>query len=282
MRKIQLFNKESSKQLGLAVSSNKIRFVISTCVRNRQALLEYGEFPRKDLINVLQEIKKSINNNVCCHLALPHRFMILKNLQFTDCFAQQEIEELLSLNSEKYFAHPFDKILFDYELVGNEKNQIRALASKREEVCSWIDLFNSVDLKLKTLTADVLALERILQYQDILEKDKVYGIFYLDGTELLQVIIQNTFICFLNTTSLAEISTFNLNEEIQKFLRLYEINNPIFHPLTDIIFFSDQSDIQFIKMDVYQINYLSKQTLLLQNKPIPVSYLLPLGVTLPC
>jgi hypothetical protein len=190
---------------------------------------------------------------------------------------------LLLLNTNDYFSHNPEEIFFDYEFLSKRKNKIRTMASKKQDVSNWLASFKEAGLYLKTITADALALEKFLNYHRLVDKNTVFGVFYLDNQDLLQVIIVDGFVFFLNAIRLETSSSSCLMEEIAKFLKLYELNKGIF-PVSDIIVFCEDIKIDCKKLDNYSLSvfYQSPPLNVSPHANYPLTCLLPLGTVLPC
>jgi hypothetical protein len=278
--KKSIFKEKGEIRVGIGVNTAEVYFSVIKEGHAKISLLDEGKYPLDDVAYALSEIKK-VAQDFTCHLALPQQHIMMKTLFFSDYFKRKEINELLTLNSEFYFSHPIEKISFDFEFLDKLGQKIRVIASKKECIQMWKDLCLNANLNLKTISLDILALEAFLVYSHVIRQDNIYGIFFINGNEFLQIVMMDAFVYFVNSVIMAENNIISFQQEILKFFRLYESSPSFIHPITDIILLGFDHDFESSLKAHFSLPIISNNDLArfpLKNS----SQLLALGMILKC
>lgn len=273
------FKRQNKLQLAISVCGDVISYLLIERKEESLQFVEHGQLLDTSFNDFLNDNRK-IAHSIGCHLILSHQSMIVQKLNGIDQIKKHEIEETILLNSAKYFSSPADRICFDYEYMHEDQVSLRILACKKEEAVRWRKIFSESGLKLFTITADLISLERFLFYSKAICKNKNYGVFYLNGRFILQVIIRAGYADFFSSVVLKEVSFHPVYLEMQKFLRFYgqKSNN---QQLDEIILLSESENIDECKFSQLKIKLLTMKSLL-EGSALPLYCLLPLGVVLSC
>ena len=100
-------------------------------------------------------------------IALPDSAVISKVLQVSDGLDEQEIEEFILMEADKYIPYPIDEINMDFELVGRSvknasMNDVLLVASRSENVNSRVEAATKAGLTVKAVDVESFAIERTM------------------------------------------------------------------------------------------------------------------------
>jgi type IV pilus assembly protein PilM len=101
-------------------------------------------------------------------LAVPDSAVISKVVQINDGLSDQEIEELVIIEADKYIPYPIDEINLDFEVLGHSpKNSamldVLIVASRAENVSGRVDAVTKAGLEPKVVDVESYAVERAAQ-----------------------------------------------------------------------------------------------------------------------
>lgn len=267
------YQKKEILKVGVAIRASKMIYVLLKDHKQEQSMLGWGDFPLEEIQPTLKRIKKEIGE-FSCYLALPHVDFILKTLSFGSQLKEREIAKLLHLNAEHYFTFPLSNLYYDYEFLDENKRKVRIVGSKKESINYWRNFFLKNEFNLKKISIDVLAVENFLKVNKLTNETTIYGIFICSNTDMLQVILVDNRVVFMNTLTASFSTSISLLQEIDKFLRLYEASKYFSHPVTHLLFGGITDNILS----------LLKENLLIPCANLQTSYnglidlILPLGV----
>jgi type IV pilus assembly protein PilM len=126
----------------------------------------------KDIDAVAGCIKKIIASaHFNCKLAacaVPESSAISKIIQINDGLTEQEIEELVIIEADKYIPYPIDEINVDFNVIGpSPKNSamldVLIVASRSENVSNRVEVMNRAGLVAKVVDVESYAVERACQ-----------------------------------------------------------------------------------------------------------------------
>nr|WP_267313902.1 type IV pilus assembly protein PilM [Legionella antarctica] len=126
----------------------------------------------KDIEAVSNCIKKLIvNARLTCKkvaLAVPDSAVISKVVQINDGLNNEEMEELIAIEADKYIPYPIDEINLDFEILGHSaKNSamldVLIVASRAENVNSRVEAVNRAGLTATIVDVESYAVERAAQ-----------------------------------------------------------------------------------------------------------------------
>ncbi len=128
-------------------------------------------------------------------IALSHSAIIFKEIEIAPGLSNQEIENFLHFNVEKYTGESAKNISFDYQIIEtkgkiNEHITLRLITVRRERVEKCIKLLQEVNLYPKIIDIDSYALERSIR-QQFKASTGLMAIINIDAGAILIVIIDH-------------------------------------------------------------------------------------------
>ncbi len=126
----------------------------------------------KDIDAVASSIRKVISNahfsSKLVALAVPDSSAISKIIQVNDGLSQQEIEEVVVAEADKYIPYPIDEINIDFSVIGpSVKNtamvDVLIVASRTENVSNRLEVIARAGLEAKIVDVESYAVERASQ-----------------------------------------------------------------------------------------------------------------------
>lgn len=230
-------SKKTKWQVGISVDETTLSWIMVR-KKGQEITVENSEqYAVTDVAAALLRIKKQAAN-LPCYMALPHREVILKTLAFSNHFKKQEILKLLCLNSEQYFSYPLTAIYFDYEFLQDQSNQIRVVAGKKAVIEKWRNQFARAELNLKMISVNVLALERYLISNHLMQVKEVYLVCLDQTSHLIQVVFVNNLVTTMSTLKITNNRVECYLQEMQQLIRLYQTNKSYDRPINKILFIS--------------------------------------------
>lgn len=179
---LNLFKSKHRSILGIDISSTSVK-ILEISVNNVEYCVEgYGSaiLPEnavegnviKDVDAVASSIKKLVSTShfsskqVAC--AVPDSSAISKIIQISSGLNEQEIEELVVSEADKYIPYPIDEINIDFNIVGpSTKNSamldVLIVASRAENVSNRIEVITRAGLEPKIVDVESYAVERAAQ-----------------------------------------------------------------------------------------------------------------------
>ena len=179
---LKLFRSKHRSILGIDISSTSVK-ILEVSVSGDQYCVEgYGSAPLpensmegntiKDVDAVANSIKKLLGTaQLSCRqaaCAVPDSSAISKIIQINDGLSEQEIEELVVTEADKYIPYPIDEINIDFNVLGpSSKNSamvdVLIVASRAENVSSRVDVITRAGLEAKVVDVESYAVERSAQ-----------------------------------------------------------------------------------------------------------------------
>lgn len=127
----------------------------------------------KDIDAVAHCIKKLCErSSLTCKqvaLAVPDSAVISKTVQINDGLNDEEMEELVIIEADKFIPYPIDEINFDFEVLGHstknpEMLDVLIVASRAENVNSRIEAISRAGLEPRVVDVESYAVERAAQH----------------------------------------------------------------------------------------------------------------------
>jgi len=141
---------------------------------------------QKTKINLLSKKKSSA-------IALPSSSIIVKSIPITGSLKNNEIEDFLYFNTEKYFGCQFKDINLDYRINCNgggkgKISEIKIVAARKEKINSYTKLFKEANIPPRIIDVDIFALVRSIQwlYADLIMP---YAVINIDKKRCLFCVI---------------------------------------------------------------------------------------------
>ncbi len=179
---LELFKPKQRSILGIDISSSSIKILEISGSGGELCVEGYGRelLPPnaldgnviKDIEAVTNCIKKLlVKARLSCKkvaLAVPDSAVISKVVQINDGLNDEEMEELVVIEADKYIPYPIDEINLDFEILGHSaKNSamldILIVASRAENVNSRVEAVNRAGLTVTIVDVESYAVERAAQ-----------------------------------------------------------------------------------------------------------------------
>lgn len=179
---LRLFKHKHRSILGIDISSSAVK-ILEISGSNSELCVEgygYELLPSnaidgnviKDIEAVANCIKRVITKSKLTSkrvaLAVPDSAVISKVVQINDGLTDQEMEELVVIEADKYIPYPIDEINLDFEIQGHSaKNSalldILIVASRAENVNTRVEAITRAGLEAQVVDVESYAVERATQ-----------------------------------------------------------------------------------------------------------------------
>ncbi|MBI2785786.1 MAG: pilus assembly protein PilM [Legionella longbeachae] len=202
---LKLFQPKHRSILGIDISSTAVKILEISAEKDSLVIENYGYevLPPnamdgntiKDIDAVAGCIKKVIDRlHTTCRqvaLAVPDSAIISKVIQINEGLNNEEMEELIVTEADKYIPYPIDEINLDFEILGHsEKNSnmldVLIVASRAENVNDRVEAAARAGLTALVVDVESFAVERAAQQfaKDLPESglDKTVAIIDIGAT----------------------------------------------------------------------------------------------------
>ncbi len=179
---LKLFRTKQHSILGIDITSSAVKVLEISGSDDALCLEAYGRetLPLgavegnviKDVTAVANCIRRLVERSrtVCkqAAIAVPDSSVISKVIQMNDGLNEQELEELILIEADKYIPYPIDEIYIDFEILGHStKNpnliDVLVVASRSENVNSRIEAVTQAGLEVTVVDVESYAVERSAQ-----------------------------------------------------------------------------------------------------------------------
>lgn len=179
---LKLFQPKQRSILGIDITSSSVKILEISGSGDELCIEGYGRAPLppaaiegnmiKDIDAVANCIKKLYDrSHMSCKqvaLAVPDSAVISKIVQINDGLNDEELEELVIIEADKYIPYPIDEINIDFEILGHSaKNaamlDVLIVASRAENVNSRVDAVTNAGLEVSVVDVESFAVERASQ-----------------------------------------------------------------------------------------------------------------------
>lgn len=177
-----LFKAKHHSILGIDISSASVKIIEISHKGDKYCLEGYGcenlplnaleEHVIKDIDAVSDCIKRLMSRTHFTTkqvaLAVPDSAVISKLVQMNDGLSDEEMEELVLIEADKYIPYPINEINLDFEIQGHSaKNSamldVLIVASKAENVTSRVEAVERAGLEAQVVDVESFAVERAAQ-----------------------------------------------------------------------------------------------------------------------
>ena len=156
----------------LALSRSHDHYVVEKYARIDlpENVMEGGVIKEADL--VLDHIKRLLKTNQIrsrqVALAVPEGAAISRTIQVNEGLTDQEIEELLIMEADKYIPYPIEEVSLDFNVLGpSAKNpamqEVLLVASRTENITHRVELVQRAGLLVSIVDVESYAIERAVQ-----------------------------------------------------------------------------------------------------------------------
>ena len=179
---LNLFKPKHRSLLGIDISSSSIKILEISSIGEQYRVEGYGRvlLPEnamegsviKDVDAVASSIRKLLTSaHLTCKqaaLAVPDSAAISKIIQINEGLRDEEIEEMVVMEADKYFPYPIDEINLDFEVLGpSAKNSalldVLVVASRAEIVSNRVEAITRAGLEATIVDVESYAVERTAQ-----------------------------------------------------------------------------------------------------------------------
>ncbi|MFC3908427.1 type IV pilus assembly protein PilM [Legionella dresdenensis] len=180
---LKLFKPKYHSMLGIDISSTSVKIIEISGKDDNRCVEGYGKelIPPgviesnaiKDIDAIASCIKKVLSDAhltaKSASIAVPDSAVISKTIQINDGLNDDEIEELVIMEADKYIPYPIDEINIDFQILGpSAKNasmqDILIVASRSENVSNKVEAITKAGLEVKIVDVESYAVERAIQH----------------------------------------------------------------------------------------------------------------------
>lgn len=227
---------KSELSLGIELESQGVKIVYLTSSQDKTEILNvfYGKVKatdpklsskeqRKAVINLLSNIVKEHaldQLNAQVFLSIHSAEVQVKNLILEPTKALTDISQAIPESLQQTLEENLDRLAFDYHVLGPEKNKQKrdvdlliAVADK-EEISDYIDVCESLGLKLQAIETDTLSIIRSLRYNEIISPKEIVVLLDIEEETTKFCMIINNELRFVRNIG---ISAQELTTAIQKY-----------------------------------------------------------------
>ncbi len=179
---LKLLKPRKKSILGIDVSSTSIKILEISTEGSSHSLVAYDKalLPEntmdgniiKDAAAIADTIKKILTRTKfttkTAAMAVPDSTVINKIIQINEGLNDDEMEELVVMEADKYIPYPIDEINIDFEIMGpSPKNaamlDVLIVASRAENISARVDAMVRAGLEPKIIDVESYAVERAVQ-----------------------------------------------------------------------------------------------------------------------
>jgi type IV pilus assembly protein PilM len=178
----ELFKNKHRSILGIDISSTSVKILQLSMMGNHYCVEGYGRAILPDnamdgnVIKDMEVVAKSIKHvlatsGLSCKqaaCAVPDSSVISKVIQVNDGLSEQELEEFIMVEAEKYIPYPIDEVNIDFNVLGtSSKNSalidVLIIASRSENVTNRADVIKLAGLEPVIVDVESYVVERAAQ-----------------------------------------------------------------------------------------------------------------------
>lgn len=176
---LKLLNPKKKSILGIDVSSTSVKIIEIVTEGSEHKIIGYDTelLPDKTVEgNVIKEIDvlaDSIKRAVArakfstksAAMAVPDSTVINKIVQINEGLSDDEMEEIVVMEADKYIPYPIDEINIDFSIIGpSSKNSamldVLIVASRAENITNRVEVLTKAGLEAKIVDVESYAVER--------------------------------------------------------------------------------------------------------------------------
>lgn len=179
---LKLFKPRAKSILGIDISSTSVKILEISSSGDQRTVEGYGtiKLPEnamegvtiKDVDMVASRIRRVFSSQRFTSrqaaLAVPDSSTISKIIQINEGLGEEEIEELVIMEADKYIPYPIDEINIDFNVLGPSAKSaamldVLVVASRAENVSSRVEAVTRAGLEAKVVDVESYAVERAVQ-----------------------------------------------------------------------------------------------------------------------
>lgn len=161
--------KKPCSSLGLDISATSVKILELSYSQSQYCVEGYGCVQLSHIDVVSSSIKALLASaNLSSKqviLAVPDACAIRKIIQIKADVHEQDIDEWVLMEAEKYIPHPVDEINLDFNILGpsadhSDRLDVLVVAARAEKVKQRVDLINNTGLAVQIVDVESCAIER--------------------------------------------------------------------------------------------------------------------------
>lgn len=227
----KIFNFSKKNLIGIDISSTHVKLLELNNYKKEfeiiaHANIEFGNDLQANNENdvLIAALKKAVlesktkTKNVA--VALTHSAIINKTINLNCKLNNQEIDQLIALNAEKYLGLCLDSVGIDYCI---DNNNLQIVAVRKERINKIISLLTAANLTPKIVDIDSFALERAIRATNNLS-NKIIAAINLNSKSILMCVLDSKKLLYANEVFFEESQLNNAELiilQIKKLLLLF-------------------------------------------------------------
>lgn len=194
---IQKLKPNTKRLLGIDIHTNLIRLV-------ELSYSGLDNYQVEACVNIAKNFELMRFKTKNAAIALAHSVSIFKEIKITASLTDEEIEDFLQFNMEKYIGESANNLSFDYHIIKqatnattDEQTIVRLTAVRREHVEKQVKLLRMAGFCPKVVDVNSYALERVVrrQFKNI---SGLLAIINIDDSAILIVVIDQEKIVYVH------------------------------------------------------------------------------------
>lgn len=199
---LELLRRGQDRMLGIDISATSVKLLEISQADSKFRVESYAVTPLpngaviektiKDtdavMEGVLSTLRKSGTKSKKAAIAVADSSVITKTLQLPDTLSEEEMEEHIHIEADKYIPYPLEEVRLDFDLIGPAKNEgyvdVLLVASRAEHVTTRVEVLRRAGVEAKVVDVESYAMERACSLltagKDF--KDKVVAVFDIGAT----------------------------------------------------------------------------------------------------
>lgn len=126
----------------------------------------------QDVPVVAEALEKGLRlsnlRNKLAATSVPASLVILKTLEFSNAFTEDELEDQIKVEADQFIPYPLDEVAIDFQVQGESPdtpglNEVLLVACRQDSVQSREDAVNGAGMKCEVVDVDTYAVERVYE-----------------------------------------------------------------------------------------------------------------------
>lgn len=241
MNVFDIFGRKQHRVLGIDISSESVKIIEISSSKEEHTVEGYGfkSLPEnavegssiKDINAVanciraiLSESKLSSKKAV---IAVPDSHAISHIVQAHEGMDDDEIEEMVVMEADKYIPYPIEEVNLDFTMLGTSKKNtamkdVLVVASRTENVMNRVNVINEAGLEPLVVDVESFAIERAAQYayEDELDASEKKLLAVID----IGAVFTRFYVLSSSKIIFSREEEFGGNQLIQSIMHAYDMN----------------------------------------------------------
>lgn len=129
--------------------------------------------------------------------SVPASGVITKELEFSNSFTEDELEDQIHVEADQYIPYPLDEVAIDFQILGpveadQNLNEVILVACRQDSVQSREDSLNGAGLECDIIDVDTFALERVFELLSAVHDldDKTVGLVDMGSSSMSLYVLE--------------------------------------------------------------------------------------------